>query len=695
MKKVYCIIMALGLVYTTGKAQEEITQSVAWEKDTLITMLNLPDIMIKGERPVVRVSDGKLTYDLPRLLENKVVSNAYESILQLPGVREQDGHIVLAGASSLTVVLNGKPTTMEAEQLFELLRNTPHSRLQTAEVMYSAPPQYHTRGAVINLVLTKGNSSVSNLQGQVNSSYTQKHYAGYSLGTTLLYSSEKFSADLLYSLNESKSRTGLDIYSKHLLRDSLHSINQSNVGSRKLLSHNMRLGMNYSLSETGEISLAYTASLTPTLNRTEISSGDFASSETKRRMVDPEQMHNVSLHYKSGKGTVIGADYTFFRDNTVQDYTDHSQRDFLAYTNQRINRLTTYVDQSHTLDSWTINYGGKFSYASDHSSQFYDSRNSEDLSGLDTDNTLNEYTYNLYAGFDRSFSEKLSLSASLTGEYYKYGSFNEWVFFPALEMTYLFSPSHIVQLSLSSDREYPSYWEMHGATSYMNGYAELQGNRDLRPSKDYSAQLSYIFKGKYILTAYTNYADDYFVQLPYQSSERLALIYKTLNWDNKLTVGINLTIPFKPLEPIDSRLTLNGFYDRAKSDHFHDISFKNDNLVFYSRLDNTLKLSSNLQFELSGAYLTPNIQGPADLTKMWTVDAGLKWTFAKNNSELRLKGVDLFNTWSPDMRMHYANQNLNMNMLPDSRAVSLSFTYKFGGYKSRERKEVDTSRFGQ
>lgn len=694
MKRIYYLAIALGVMFATAKAQEGMTQSVAWDNDTIITLLNLPDIMIKGERPIVKINDGKLTYDLPRLLENKIVSNAYESILQLPGVREQDGRILLAGANSLTVVLNGKPTTMDTEQLYELLRNTPPSRLKTAEVMYSAPPQYHTRGAVINLVLTKGNSIIPDLQGQVNAAYTQKHYAGYSLGTTLLYSSEKLSADFLYSVNESKNRTGLDILSRHALKDSAYLINQSNRGYSKRLSHNFRFGLNYNLTETDQIDFAYTGRLTPKQDSREFSSGDVATSETEKRKKDPEQMHNLSLHYSTGIGLSLGADYTFYLNNQIQDYKDSYGKDFLAHSKQQIDRLTAYADQSHTLDSWTLNYGGKFAYASDHSKQYYESRGSEELSGLDTDNTLNEYTYNLYAGFDKSFSEKLSVSASLTGEYYKYGDFAEWVFFPTLEATYLFSPSHILQLSLSSDRAYPSYWEMQGAVSYLNGYSEIHGNRDLRPSKDYSAQLSYIFKGKYILTAYASHTDDYFAQLPYQSSQRLALIYQTLNWDYNLTTGINLIIPFTPVEFLDSRLTLNGFYDRSKSDHFHDIAFDHENLVFYSRLDNTFKLASNLQFELSGAYLTPNIQGPADLTKMWTVDAGLKWTFAKKNAELRLKGTDLFNTWSPDLRMHYANQHLDMNMLPDSRAVTLSFTYKFGGYKKQEQKAVDTSRFG-
>lgn len=696
MKRIYFTTLFLFFL-AHGYAQEEISQSVAWENDTIISMLNLPDILIKGERPIVRLREGKLTYDMPRLLEDKIVSNAYESILQLPGVREQNGSLLLAGAKSLTVILNGKPTTMTSDQLYALLKATPQSRLQSAEVMYSAPPQYHIRGAVINLVLKKGNSIIPDLQGQVNSSYTQKYYGGYSAGGTVLYSSRKFSADFLYTLNKSKMRTGLDLYSKHLLNGTEHVIDQFNKGKSTRFSHNMRIGLDYELTDKDKLSFAYTGRISPTYDRFEESKGSLPQTETSRSYIDPEQMHNLAINYKSGMGLSTGLDYTFYKDKSVQDFTDQQTKNFLSYTNQQIDRLTVYADQTHTLGTWTLNYGGKFSYASDHSRQYYQPRNGEDLSSLDTNNTLEEYTYDFYAGFDKSFTEQFSVSASLTGEHYRYGSFKEWVLFPRLEMSYVFSPSHLLQLSVSSDRAYPNYWEMHGAISYLNNYAEIHGNRDLRPSKDYEAQLNYIFKGKYIVTAYTNYSDDYFAQLPYQSSDRLALIYQTLNWDYSLTAGVNIIIPFSVGEKLDSRLTLNGFYDRSKSEHFHDISFLNKKWVFYTRLDNTIKLSSqpNIALEISGAYLTPNIQGPAELTKMWMLDTGLKWTFAKDKGELRLKGTDLFDAWSPNMRVHYATQNLDMNMLPDSRAITLSFTYKFGGYKSRERKEVDTSRFGQ
>ena len=36
-------------------------------------MQTLPEVMVVGERPVVKASAGKLEYDLPRLIEGKPV----------------------------------------------------------------------------------------------------------------------------------------------------------------------------------------------------------------------------------------------------------------------------------------------------------------------------------------------------------------------------------------------------------------------------------------------------------------------------------------------------------------------------------------------------------------------------------------------------------------------------------------------
>ena len=681
---------------------ETYEKSYSGEYELAIEMIEnenlLSEIVVKGERPVVKLIDGKMTYDMPMLLSGKVVSNAYESILQLPGVREQDGSLVLAGTNSVTVIINGRVTAMPQENLMAALKMYPVDRLQSAEIMYSAPPQYHLRGAAINLVL-KEETSDGNLQGQLNTAYTQKHYANHTSGISLLLPASKMNVDFNYAFNRDRSKSGINLYSNHLYNGAVNVIEQFNRGNRKSDEHHIRLGLDYNPADNSNLNITYTSQITAGVDYNELSNGTFSHSDNHKKNISPIQMHNILAEYTLGFGLKTGIEYTSYRNHTNQHFSEMftgKEDEFLADAKQNINRYRFFADQSHALASeWTLNYGGQYMYATDKSAQFYQSLTSTDMSGMDVNSTLDEYTANAYMGFERNFGQRLSITASLMGEYYKIGDFDEWTVFPALEMRYFVSPTQIMLLSFSSDKVYPAYWEMHGATGYLNGYSEIHGNPQLIPFKDYSAQLNYILKSKYILTAFYNFRDKYSVQLPYQATDRLILIYKTTNFDYKQTAGVNLIIPFNIGKTMNSRLTLTGFYDKVKSAHYHDISFTKDNFVFYSQLDNTVNISSkpNIKMEISGAYISKNIQGPAELTALWNLDAGLKWTFYHDMAELRLKGTDLFNSWTPDMIMKYNTQNLRMNMIPDSRAVSLSFTLKIGGY-DKTHNDIDSSRFG-
>ena len=81
MKRLVILNACLALSLA-GWAQDNRNDSL--RMDSIIH--SLPDVMVKGNRPIVKVKGAALTYDLPQLIKNHLVDNAYEAIKQLPGV---------------------------------------------------------------------------------------------------------------------------------------------------------------------------------------------------------------------------------------------------------------------------------------------------------------------------------------------------------------------------------------------------------------------------------------------------------------------------------------------------------------------------------------------------------------------------------------------------------------------------------
>lgn len=76
-----------------------------------------------------------------------------------------------------------------------------------------------------------------------------------------------------------------------------------------------------------------------------------------------------------------------------------------------------------------------------------------------------------------------------------------------------------------------------------------------------------------------------------------------------------------------------------------------------------------------------------------TVDAGMKWTFAGDKATLSARCSDIFNTSMPECNLRYGGQDVRMENSFYLRTFTLNFSFRFGGYKKKEIKEVDTSRF--
>lgn len=453
---------------------------------------NLEEVVIKGERPLVKVEDGRLGYDLSVLSERQVVNNAYEAISKLPGVQESNGALSLAGASSLTIILNGKPTTMTADQLETLLRNTPVDRVEKAEVVYSAPPEFHVRGAVINVVMKRSNDY--SFQGELSTYYQNRYFSSGGANGNFRLSTPKVTLDVMYGADNVKIMEYTDLFSRHTLGDKVYEITQNERLSTKSWTHNVRTALEYNINEKNHLNVAYTGSFTPDRDGRSIADGSFQQSTLDK--FTENKMHNIALQYSSGFGLELGGDYTrYTSDNNQTMSTQLADKSENAYTltgGQRIDRYSVYADQKHRLaNNWGIGYGVSYRYTNNYDFQTYDNVTGN-IEPENTDAKLEEQTTNFYFSLSKSWATGTSFSVSATGEYYTIGNYHKWAVYPQVSLTYLKSPQHIFQLSLSTDKTYPGYWDMQSSVTYLNGYSEIQGTPGLRPMTTYSLNGNYI-----------------------------------------------------------------------------------------------------------------------------------------------------------------------------------------------------------
>ena len=682
----------------------------------------LAEITVKGERSQVKLEGGKLTYDVPQLMKDKTATNAFEIIKDLPGLIERNDNLELVGASRLNIILNGQLTTMSADQLIQLLKTMPASRVEKVEVMYNAPAKYNVKGALLNVVLSKNESETPSWQGETGVDYTQYRHAGGDAQVNLLYTNKGFSLDFLLNGNKRRDVMGEDMLARHTLNSGMTEISQHNRALVHVNRGTVRLGMDYTFANEDKLSLAYYLKGDKVLSDRDAFTSylDLSKPENKSESTSlvrddgHSAIHNIRLQYDGHAGISAGADFTRYHSPSVLDYqdTNGSRTDMINNTRQDVSRWSVFLNKTHSFASgWGLNYGVHGGYASskNYSEYLYDQGAGYEMDeeALE-DNTQKEYIADIFAEVSKSFGERFSATVGLKGEYFKsdYASsrenmnlWNEGALFPTVSLSYTFSPRHILQFDISSDKTYPGYWQVSPQVTPLNSYSEVAGNPLLKPYRTYEGQMVYIFRQKYMLVAFCEYTPDYFAQLPYQSDTELKTVFRFENMDYSLEAGLAVIIPFNVGRFWNSRITLRGWRMQEKNDNFHGISYNREAYLGLAHMSNTFNLCDkpNLKMTIDGQYVTPGaIQGIYDLGSMYEISAGLKWTFLNDRASLTLKGDDIFASSIPrTIKINQGNQWSRMRKLNDERCLKLSFVWKFGGYKEREHDSIDTSRFGK
>ena len=690
-------LLGLFLLSVANVKAQTLTQT---DSITMETMLhNLPEVMVKGSRPIVKAERGMLSYNMPLLLKQLPADNAYEALTRIPGVSDATGSISFSG-NEVTLIINGQATTLTQEQLTERLKAMPAAQLAKTEVMLSAPARYHVRGMAINIV-TKDYAGTNQLSGQIIGGFEQNKYAKGFGDLYLSLQRGKFGLDAQYKYVNGNSYGESSLIANHPLGNNRVYYNDETGQKSFGITHDYRLGMNYAFSKNHRLDVAYTGQW----DKTSSNNHTTGSSISGMHLDSHEYLHNVDVNYSLPFGLTLNGSYTYYRtpqqqalDGTM--HTDESmpetERNLTSGSEQTINKWMFTADQTHSLaHGWGLSYGVKGQFTSNKSYQ----------TTIDKDGTIqpngtssvdnNERIWNIYAGFSKQINKAFSLEASVAAEQYHSPIWDKWRVYPTLNALWNVNDNHLLNLSFSSNSEFPSYWSTMSNVFYSSTYSEIHGNPDLKPYSYYNVNLMWQIKRRYTLMAFASLKPDYFVQLPYQTTDRMAVIMKETNFDYSNSYGLQASVIFNAGKWLNGNVFAVGTYKHDKSSNFFDLPFnrKKFSVILGGTASVKLCNTQDLRLILNPFFQSKAIQGVYDISPIFSMDAKLQWSSHDGKWGVRLNGSNIFNNQF-DTRSVQGNQDYRMKINNNWASFTFAVIYKFGGYKEKTVKEVDTSRMG-
>lgn len=690
-------LLGLFLLSVANVKAQTLTQTDSLTMETMLH--NLPEVMVKGSRPIVKAERGMLSYNMPLLLKQLPADNAYEALTRIPGISDATGSISFSG-NEVTLIINGQATTLTQEQLTERLKTMPAAQLAKAEVMLSAPARYHVRGMAINIV-TKDYAGTNQLSGQIIGGLVQTKYAKGFGDLYLSMQRGKFGLDAQYKLVNGNSYGESSRIANHPLGNNRIHYNDETGQKSFGITHDYRLGMNYTFSKNNRLDVAYTGQW----DKTNSNSRTTGSSISGMHRDSHEYLHNVDVNYALPFGLTLSGSYTYYctpqqqaLDGTM--HTDESmpetERNLTSGSEQTINKWMFTADQTHSLaNCWGLSYGVKGQFTSNKSYQTTIDKDGSVLPDGTSSVDLNERIWNIYAGFSKQINKAISLEASVAAEQYHSPIWDKWRVYPTLNALWNVNDNHLLNLSFSSNSEFPSYWSTMSNVFYSSTYTEIHGNPDLKPFSYYNVNLMWQIKRRYTLMAFASLKPDYFVQLPYQTTDRMAVIMKETNFDYSNSFGLQASVIFNAGKWLNGNVFAVGTYKHDKSSNFFDLPFNRKKLSVILGGTASVKLcnSQDLRLILNPFYQTKAIQGVYDISPIFRMNAKLQWSSHDGKWGLRLNGNNIFNN-PYDTRSVQGNQDYRMKINYNWASVTFAVVYKFGDYKKKNVKAVDTSRMG-
>ncbi len=669
------------------------------------------EIDVHGQKSTIEFKSDRRVLNVGQDLTLKG-ANALDVLKNVPGVTvDIDGNVSVRGSEGVKIMIDGKPFGLEGANRTNILEQLNADEIDKVELITNPSIKFDAEGSsgIINIILKKKKDFGYNGSLSVNAGTTDK----YSGGLNLNY--RKNDLNLTGSYNYNKFDFLGDRSSERISfsQSGDNTLNQDGSGLRRRESHNVKGGLDYSISRFSKIGInvSYrdgTGKNNQTIQSIESNDGAIISDSYRKSFENSAGNEtNVDLSFdqsfKNNPDHKLTADFSF-SSNPDSDYTNYFD-EYVIPTNPEPNNVleneiekdksyqfnTDYVLPFSKKTKFETGYKGTLKrWDDDYSNSYLDySTNQYVLNALLTNRfKYDEWVNGIYAAFS---SEEAGFNYMVGGRLEQTDTKGDLVttgqnftksyleFFPSISISRKLGDAQELQASYSKRIARPRAGFLNPFLETDDRYNLSIGNPNLNPEFTNSFELNYIN----YLNIGTVTPSIFFRR----STDQITRVRKLLDSITTLTTfenanssnsyGAELMFSAQPSNALNVIGTISYYRTDITGGNLTQ-GETNSAYSWSSRLSSSLNLPWETALQVSYMYNGKRVSAQGTFNPMHTLDVALKKDFFDDNLTITLRGGDLLNTSKMSYNVNDVDFVESGTRRRDSRSILLNLNYKFG-----------------
>ncbi|MCF8416010.1 MAG: TonB-dependent receptor [Crocinitomicaceae bacterium] len=683
--------------------------------------IDFEEVKVVGQLDVLKAGIDKKIYNVGEDLSVKG-GTANDVLNNIPSVEvDQDGRIMLRGDGTVTVLIDGRPSSLSGGNGKSLLDALPAGSIERIEVVTNPSAKYDPDGTsgIINIVLKK--NKLKGFNGMLTANVGSGNLNGGNVADgsfSLSYRNGRFNAYGSYSGRYMAGyRNNYSSLEQTFSDNSSLKIVQNRLGTDLNAGHTFRVGSDFYLKPRHVIGFSATGSIgqrdrTGDQWNTSYDGDGNVISFWNRTSYDPTNQENFDLNVnykfdlKDDKGSfIIDANQSLGKEE-IEGY--YEQTDY---------NLDSTLIGSYLLDQQLLNteknnvttVQSDFTYLLPKKKARIETGLKAIVrqQGVDTyseslNQSTQEYAEDTLANFIYQYDEQIYSAYGIFGQElgkFKYQAgvrleqsyqipnlisdtiriVNDFFnFFPSAHIRYAFTPKSEVSLSYSRRINRAGSSNLNPFTNYSDPYNLQRGNPNLQPEYIDSYDLGYTNERKKVTlttSIFYRYTTGVITRIKeFYADNTSAVTYA--NIDKSYSFGTEMIFIVKPTTWWRNSISGNANYIQYddNTNSFNRSGF-NWNLKYSGTFDFWKKTAS---IQINGTYNAPRITVQGTARRRGALDISGEKKFKDGMFSVGFRVSDIFNRQGFEMQVNQPTIRQDVEFKWLTRKYFVTFTYKFG-----------------